>query len=560
MKMRITAISLLFVLVVAGCGTDNKSIMGEEDGTEIEIRTEMEGDTERPSETVENPVYEEDMNVYGNTVGNLYNDGTFVYSEKDGCFYFQNIYAGSVVKTVAETGQTEKVIDKPLAYFNLYDEKLYGIEITDDYNFGGLYSYDLQNGDLEEIREESTSYLQVADGVMYYTDGSDNTLRKMDIESKQEVIMVDEAVYFPVVYKDIIVFQLDSDKESLYKIPRSGGEMVKLNDVHSYDPMIYRDKIYYRALDENEQYSVRRLNLDGSGEETWLSERVLDMNLYDGKFYYNTESAPGRVLCIDLQDSEKEEQDLQLSDCIRKALKETYGVKELQILQIAPFQFADSYMLLICQMDVEGSVYTDEYLYSMDTEEILIIPEYCIDMENPTEEQDSKTDGSTTESSRQAAAAQQEENISGTDTNQTTVESDKDAQARAVAQSIADSISGGSDLERVRAAAEAVAGYCSNATYTSADPDYRTAYGVFCKGVYTCAGATRALGLVLECMGYSWSHANENQWTHQWCELTMDGQTGWADGMGGVADYGACPFATGDTYTGPDGRIYYALQ
>ena len=120
----------------------------------------------------------------------------------------------------------------------------------------------------------------------------------------------------------------------------------------------------------------------------------------------------------------------------------------------------------------------------------------------------------------------------------------KNAQAREVAQQIADSITGNSDLEKVRQAAQIVAEYSWNAVYTTEDPDYQTAYGVLCKGVYTCAGSTRALGLVLECMGYSWSHVNENQWSHQWGSVVMDGQQGWADGMGGIADYGECPFAT----------------
>lgn len=133
----------------------------------------------------------------------------------------------------------------------------------------------------------------------------------------------------------------------------------------------------------------------------------------------------------------------------------------------------------------------------------------------------------------------------------------KDAQARAVAQQIAAGITGSSDLEKIRQAAQIVAAYCYNATYTSDDPDYKTAYGVFCKGVYTCAGATRALGMVLECMGYSWEHVNEHQWTHQWCRVTMDGQVGWADGMGGIADYGESPFASGGTYTDSDGVIYF---
>ena len=132
----------------------------------------------------------------------------------------------------------------------------------------------------------------------------------------------------------------------------------------------------------------------------------------------------------------------------------------------------------------------------------------------------------------------------------------KNAQAREVAQQIADSITGNSDLEKVRQAAQIVAEYSWNAVYTTEDPDYQTAYGVLCKGVYTCAGSTRALGLVLECMGYSWSHVNENQWSHQWCSVVMDGQQGWADGMGGIADYGECPFATGGTYVDSDGQWY----
>lgn len=119
-------------------------------------------------------------------------------------------------------------------------------------------------------------------------------------------------------------------------------------------------------------------------------------------------------------------------------------------------------------------------------------------------------------------------------------------QARAVAQQIADEINanfqGATDLEKVNAAAQAVAEYCRQGSYTTEGEDYSQAYGVFIKGEYSCAGATRALGLVLDCLGYSWEHVNESQWTHQWCSVTMDGQTGWADGQLGMADYGEYPY------------------
>ena len=107
---------------------------------------------------------------------------------------------------------------------------------------------------------------------------------------------------------------------------------------------------------------------------------------------------------------------------------------------------------------------------------------------------------------------------------------------------IAASIPPGTDLERVETAAGIISFICQNDTYTTEGSYYNKPYGVFIQREYSCAGATRALGLVLNYMGFSWSHINENQWTHQWCELMMDGQKGYADGMGGFAGYGEYPY------------------
>lgn len=122
-------------------------------------------------------------------------------------------------------------------------------------------------------------------------------------------------------------------------------------------------------------------------------------------------------------------------------------------------------------------------------------------------------------------------------------EAEKKAMALKVAREIADSIEPGTDLERVSQAARIVSAYCSQCVYTTEGKDYRQAYGVFIKGEYSCAGSTRALGMVLECMGYKWEHANENKWAHQWCVLVMDGQIGFADGQIGYVDYGEHPYA-----------------
>lgn len=119
---------------------------------------------------------------------------------------------------------------------------------------------------------------------------------------------------------------------------------------------------------------------------------------------------------------------------------------------------------------------------------------------------------------------------------------EQNAQALAVARQIANSIPTDiSDLERVSMAATRVSYYYNPSTHTETGAVYSQAYGVFIAGSSSCAGCTRALGLVLTLMGYSWTHVNENQYTHQWCRLTMDGEVGYADGQVGWAGYGPHP-------------------
>ncbi len=91
-------------------------------------------------------------------------------------------------------------------------------------------------------------------------------------------------------------------------------------------------------------------------------------------------------------------------------------------------------------------------------------------------------------------------------------------------------------------AAYVVACLCSYCEYSMEGREYSQAYGVFISGVYSCAGSCRALGLVLSCMGYEWTHVNANQYTHQWLELEIDGIQGFADGQIGMAGYGEYPF------------------
>ena len=120
---------------------------------------------------------------------------------------------------------------------------------------------------------------------------------------------------------------------------------------------------------------------------------------------------------------------------------------------------------------------------------------------------------------------------------------EKNDMAHEVAMLLVAEIPEGTDLERISTAAYIVSVFASYGRYTMEGEDYSQPYGVFVKGEYSCAGCTRALGMLLECMGYEWTHINAHQYTHQWCVVEMDGKIGWADGQIGMAGYGEFPFA-----------------
>lgn len=59
--------------------------------------------------------------------------------------------------------------------------------------------------------------------------------------------------------------------------------------------------------------------------------------------------------------------------------------------------------------------------------------------------------------------------------------------------------------------------------YSTDEPHYNDPYGYFVSGVASCAGCARATGLCLDMLGIPYEHVNENQWSHQWCRVNIDG-------------------------------------
>lgn len=123
----------------------------------------------------------------------------------------------------------------------------------------------------------------------------------------------------------------------------------------------------------------------------------------------------------------------------------------------------------------------------------------------------------------------------------------------------------GTQIEMVAYATGIVNAYCAAGKELTRDEVestnnklYRTAYGVFIGHQYTCAGSTRALGLILDYLDQlwyadfqaglkadypplKWVHVNANKWEDQWCQIVCDNHEAYADPIKSWAGYGVHP-------------------
>lgn len=102
---------------------------------------------------------------------------------------------------------------------------------------------------------------------------------------------------------------------------------------------------------------------------------------------------------------------------------------------------------------------------------------------------------------------------------------DQLAQAYAEAAKLVEPFVGLSLEQKLQGICEAVRDRFDNngMSYTMQGEHYNDPYGYFIEGAASCAGCTRATGLCLNILGIPYEHVHENQYTHQWCRVNVNG-------------------------------------
>lgn len=170
-------------MMMSGCGKEerisSKDLAVQEDYGNVEQGI-VQGGTEAVSVEAE-----ADTTIYGNTAGNILGGGLLL--EDDDYYYLYHGYDNCVYRTEKKTEVSDKIADGYCLQLNMVDGKIYANNAQDEI----IVEINPESGEKAEIRKGSIEYLLSADGELYFTDISDNSLRKYSLDSQEETVLVD---------------------------------------------------------------------------------------------------------------------------------------------------------------------------------------------------------------------------------------------------------------------------------------------------------------------------------------------------------------------------------
>lgn len=242
-------------------------------------------ETTSPEETKEPEQDIKEMSTVqyvGNLVSNVNESGGLI-TKGDNCYYFshfrfteRNTFYG-IKKYDCTTGTISSVVDMtPCTICDLNycgDSIVYTQAGEDGESNITLMKVNLETGKTAEIlgggkklEIGKSSFSITVNDWIYFTDKSDKLCR-VDIDGNNYEVLVNEPAFYICPINDRIVYQLDSDKESLHYMLLNDKEDHKLNDRRSYIKGTHGDDIYFMSKDENDKQSLYKMKYDGTGEQ-----------------------------------------------------------------------------------------------------------------------------------------------------------------------------------------------------------------------------------------------------------------------------------------------------
>lgn len=169
--------------------------------------------------------------------------------------------------------QTEITLKGNYSRESYYCNNQYGGHVAKDKNYlyyvmnQSLYRLDHHLENKELVLDDCEGYLTLVNQELYYCD-QDYNYYCYNLKTKEKKL-IQEKIYYPVIYQDKLYYQKDQDNESIYCYDLKSEEDHKLNNEVSYDLIIdeKNQKLYYLSPVDKKN-TLKVMDLDGQNSQT----------------------------------------------------------------------------------------------------------------------------------------------------------------------------------------------------------------------------------------------------------------------------------------------------
>lgn len=232
----------------------------------------------------------------GNTAGNLNNKGLFC--EQDGIVYFSNAYDSNVLYSMNpdETG-AKRLNNVGVSSINADPERIFYSQTgsADGSGLGyvrsatGMYYCDHNGKNVFCYTKDPVGILSLLGNNLYYQQYQENVgvpLIKASLDNKESAEMVPDMVSPACVVGSTIYYAGNGQDHYLYALDTTTGTSTLVWEHPLWNPVYQNGYVYF--MDLNNNYSLHRYD-PATGEDLALTnERIDFFNVYDTIIYYQT--------------------------------------------------------------------------------------------------------------------------------------------------------------------------------------------------------------------------------------------------------------------------------
>ncbi len=241
--------------------------------------------------------YYNDENVDGSTPGNIYNNGLFC--QLDDTIYFSNLeddgalYSMDTKMTTYSKLCTDKVnfinaCGKYIVYNRINNKKEHSSGSALVFINVGVYRVHLNGKRMIRLdKSPSTSVHQYGNDIYYHCYDSDDaySLYSVGLDGENRKQVLKEPVSNAMITNQYIYYTGVSQDHDIYRLSKTSNqkELVKEGN---YSQVILKDSTMY-CINNDDNYSIVRMNPDGTSESTLVNDRVSTYNITaDGNYLF----------------------------------------------------------------------------------------------------------------------------------------------------------------------------------------------------------------------------------------------------------------------------------